>query len=188
MRGRGFELSHSASHNAPTISTEAYDAFMPTSRDQASNTSSASTAPSHSATSLEPTLTSASTLPTPPSGQDVEALRSRIRQLEDQLSRGRSGSSQSMVSTPTSNIETTSSRIGGTFHFYSESHIFGRALPITRGISHKTRLFGQSHFVYTMTLVSGLLSRDTKLTTTSSRICTRCLRNLRMKIPLLSPT
>ncbi|KAM6519784.1 hypothetical protein FALCPG4_013371 [Fusarium falciforme] len=129
---------------------------MPTSQDQASNTSSASTAPSHSATSLEPSLTSAPTLPTPPSSQEVEALRSRVRQLEDQLSRGLPGSSQSMVSTPTSNIETTSSQIGGTFHFYSESHIFGRALPITRGISHKTRLFGQSHFVYTMTLLKDM--------------------------------
>ncbi|UPK94791.1 hypothetical protein LCI18_005726 [Fusarium solani-melongenae] len=156
VRSRGFELGHSVSHNTPTISTEVHDAFMPTSQDQGSNTSNASTAPSRSATSLEPTLTSASTLPTPPSSQEVEALRSRVRQLEDQLSRGHPGSSQSMVSTPTSNIETASSRIGGTFHFYSESHIFGRALPITRGISHKTRLFGQSHFVYTMTLLKDM--------------------------------
>lgn len=158
MQSRGFELGHSVSHNASTTSTEVHDAFMPTSQDQASNTSSASTAPSHSATSLEPTLTGASTLSTPPSSQDFEVLRSRIRQLEDQLSRGHPGSSQSMVSTPASNIETTSSRIGGTFHFYSENRIFGRALPITRGISHKTRLFGQSHFIYTMTLVSVVFS------------------------------
>ncbi|RSM02445.1 hypothetical protein CEP52_007913 [Fusarium oligoseptatum] len=156
VRSRGFELGHPVSHTTPTISTEIHDAFMPTCQDQASNTSSTSTALSHSATSLEPPQASTSTLSTPPSSQDVEALRFKIRQLEDQVLKAHQGSSQSVVSTPTSNIETTSSRIGGTFHFHSENRIFGRALPITRGISHKTRLFGQSHFVYTMTLLKDM--------------------------------
>ncbi|KAF2184010.1 hypothetical protein K469DRAFT_784764 [Zopfia rhizophila CBS 207.26] len=107
-----------------------------------------STLPSHPSSSLVTGSTGASTPTSQPSAQDAESMRLklRIQQLEDQLCRSTLRPTQSPVSTPNSNIETTSSRLGGTFHVSYESGASGQPQAIARSITHKTRLFGQSHW------------------------------------------
>ncbi|KAL1855250.1 hypothetical protein Daus18300_011156 [Diaporthe australafricana] len=51
------------------------------------------------------------------------------------------------VVTPASEIETTSSKFAGTFHVHGNSTLFGRPALMSRSISHKTRLLGQSHWM-----------------------------------------
>jgi hypothetical protein len=104
----------------------------------------------------QPSTTGASTPITTPLSQasthEVEALRNRIRLLEGQVSDNTPGPSQSLISTPASNTETSSSQLGGTFHIHSQLEPDG-AIPLPRVISHKTRMFGQSHFVTGLPLV-----------------------------------
>ncbi|KAK3381478.1 hypothetical protein B0H63DRAFT_475812 [Podospora didyma] len=99
-----------------------------------SSTTALSTAiPRHSPRSLAASST-ASTLA---ASGDVDGLTRRIKQLEDQLSKVAPTSAPS----PNPNgIETTTSRIGGIIHVHREQ-------GISRSISHKKRLFGQSHWI-----------------------------------------
>ena len=77
-------------------------------------------------------------------------MRSRIRQLEEQLSKATLRPTESPVSISNSNIETTTSCIGGTFYLHREN---AQPQAITRGITHKTRQFGQSHWINVIVLV-----------------------------------
>lgn len=72
-------------------------------------------------------------------------LKLRIQELEDQLSRIKFGIVQSPLEIPRLEIETTASRIGGTYHLHSEKLPIQNEI-IARGITHKSRLFGQSHW------------------------------------------
>lgn len=83
---------------------------------------------------------------------ELEALKNKVKLLEHQLSRSTITPSPVQVPTPAS-LETTSTQLGGTFHLHSQSQP-GGSLAIPRAISHKTRLFGQSHFVTGLPLVS----------------------------------
>ncbi|KAF4340694.1 hypothetical protein FBEOM_5410 [Fusarium beomiforme] len=85
--------------------------------------------------------------------QELEILRNRVRQLEGQLLSSATAPAQSLVSTPASTLETSTSQLGGTFHLHSQRQ-HGSALATPRAISHKTRFFGQSHFVCGLPLVS----------------------------------
>lgn len=115
--------------------------------DRTSDSSKESTLPSILSSTLVPgSSTSASALASPPSARDVEFMVGRIRQLEEQLSKA-SKITQSLVSTPNSNIETTTSSLGGTFHLHRENRTLGQPEAITRSVSHKTRMFGQSHWI-----------------------------------------
>ena len=124
--------------------------------DRASSISRASTVPSYPSKSLVASSTSASTLASQPSTRDVESMKSRIRQLEEQLSKATQTSTQPPFPTSNSNIETTSSCITGTFSVHHESRLSGQPQVITRSVTHKTRLFGQSHWVNGVALVSCL--------------------------------
>ncbi|KAF2477302.1 uncharacterized protein BDR25DRAFT_251952 [Lindgomyces ingoldianus] len=115
--------------------------------DGTSKTSTASTIPSYSSSPLVTSLANASSLPSQASAQDVESLKSRIRQLEMQLSRVTPKSTRSPAPASIATIETTSTEIGGTFHIHHESRLFGECHTVTRCVTHKTRLFGQSHWV-----------------------------------------
>lgn len=68
------------------------------------------------------------------------------------------------AATPTVTEETTAAGLGGTFyvHYDQETETDGRPPQrIPRGVSHKTRLFGQSHWVSpTLALVSRLFPED----------------------------
>lgn len=83
------------------------------------------------------------------SSQDDESIRLklRIQQLEEQLSKSELEPNQSSVSTPYSSVETASSQLGGTFHLHYERASLGQPKAgIARSITHKTRLFGSSHW------------------------------------------
>lgn len=124
---------------APDICGAHNTASLPTPEDQSSTGRSATVASFPSPVSTAPH----SDLP------ELEALKSKVRLLEDQLAKSAAASS----TTPASNLETTSTQLGGTFHVHAQSQ-FGGAMVIPRAISHKTRLFGQSHFVTGLPLVS----------------------------------
>jgi hypothetical protein len=109
-------------------------------RDRSAASSHVSSAPGKSSSR-------ASTVTSQTSVQEVESLRNRIRELEEQLSKA-SHATQPSVSTPDSNIETTSSRLSGIFHIHREA---GQLK--TRSVTHKRRLFGQSHWCNTVILV-----------------------------------
>lgn len=120
-----------------------------------SNASAGSTVSSHPLVSSGPSSTNTSSPAGPALSQDVEYLRSRIRQLEDELPKTTIHSPQTPALTPSStmSIETTTSRLAGTFHIH-RSTLFGQAYVFSRGIMHKTRMFGQSHWINGIALVS----------------------------------
>lgn len=78
---------------------------------------------------------------------EVESLRSRVKQLEEQLTAARISRSSITSSAPSPNVDirTTTSHIAGTFHQQQEAPLSDHAPIISRSIMHKTRLFGQSH-------------------------------------------
>ncbi|KAA8646044.1 fungal specific transcription factor domain-containing protein [Aspergillus tanneri] len=86
--------------------------------------------------------------PSPLSAQAAESMRLmlRIGQLEEQLCRSTLRHIQSPASASNLNIETTSSSLGGTFHVLKESGSDGQPQTIARSVTHKSRLFGQSHW------------------------------------------
>ncbi|KAF9772925.1 hypothetical protein IL306_009331 [Fusarium sp. DS 682] len=102
-------------------------------------------------------LTGAPTPISQSSVQELEILRSRVQQLEVQLATTTAAPSQSHVSAaPASNLETSTSQLGGTFHLHSQRQ-HGSALAIPRAISHKSRFFGQSHFVCGLPLLRDVI-------------------------------
>ncbi|KAI2617484.1 putative C6 transcription factor [Hypoxylon sp. NC1633] len=105
-----------------------------------------------------PSLTTESTRTSHQSSLDLEYLRSRVRQLEEQLSRANRGSSQSSAPTPASNIETISSKISGTFYIHHEDGSNGQSQAISRSVTHKTRVFGQSHWITGLSLIGEVIA------------------------------
>ncbi|KXJ87991.1 hypothetical protein Micbo1qcDRAFT_151510 [Microdochium bolleyi] len=83
----------------------------------------------------------------PPLESDCFQLKLRVRQLEHQLQHTHTGHSPALRSSRLSSIETTSSRVSGTFHLLRETSTTGRSQRIVHRVAHKTRLFGQSHWV-----------------------------------------
>jgi hypothetical protein len=122
--------------------------------DKASSTNRGLTVPSHPSSSLVASSTNATTLASQPSAWDVETLKNRIKQLEEQLSKATLMPIQSPVLDLNSNIETTTSRIGGTFYVHRDSRLIGQPRAIARSVTHKTRVFGQSHWINGVALVS----------------------------------
>ncbi|KAI1863140.1 uncharacterized protein JN550_009876 [Neoarthrinium moseri] len=82
-----------------------------------------------------------------PSVWEMESMRTKIRRLEEQLARATPISAQATSTTPKPNVETTKSTLAGTFHLHHEGGASGQPQDITRGITHKTRSFGQSHWI-----------------------------------------
>lgn len=95
---------------------------------------------------------SPSTETTQVSARNIDLMQSRIRHLEQQLSKATSKPLHAATAaTPAAaDIETTSSKFAGTFHIHGSnttSTLFGRSALMSRSISHKTRLLGQSHWM-----------------------------------------
>ncbi|KAI1091445.1 putative C6 transcription factor [Rostrohypoxylon terebratum] len=104
--------------------------------------------PNHSSqTSPKASSSTTGSTPASSSSQEVESLRSRIKQLEEQLSKTNLTSSRSPAPTPASNIEAINSRISGTFYIHHEDNLTGQREAIARSVTHKTRVFGQSHWI-----------------------------------------
>ncbi|KAI1444299.1 putative C6 transcription factor [Annulohypoxylon stygium] len=123
--------------------------------------SSAATAPSapNNTSQPSPKASSSTTGSTPASysSQEVESLRSRIKQLEEQLSTINLTPSRSPAPTPGSNIEAINSRISGTFYIHHEDQLTGQPQAISRSVTHKTRVFGQSHWITGFSLVRDII-------------------------------
>ncbi|KAF5684589.1 hypothetical protein FCIRC_3933 [Fusarium circinatum] len=110
--------------------------------------------------------------PTPVSQSSIhelDMLRNRVRQLESQLSSATATPLQSHVSTPASTLETSTSRLGGTFHLHSQRQHVG-ALATPRAISHKSRFFGQSHFVCGLPLLRDIIEAIDQYATETSGV------------------
>lgn len=117
-----------------------------------------STVPSQS--TLETSSTSASPLAIQPIARNMESMECRIRRLEEELSKTPQRSAQSHVPTSDADIETTRTKLAETCTIY------------------KTRMYGQSHSMNGVRLVSlrypiNLDLHIIDLTTTSSKIFLR---------------
>ncbi|KAJ0419389.1 hypothetical protein BJY00DRAFT_324420 [Aspergillus carlsbadensis] len=97
-------------------------------------------------------------IPTPSSEQfsqhtETARLELRIRQLESQLETANATATAAQARTPVSvesgavsGVETTSTRLGGTFHLHYRQGASGNSEPIVQSVSVKARMFGQSHW------------------------------------------
>lgn len=128
---------------------------FPKAADQSSDTSRDATAPSYhsNSTSRVASSTEPSTPASQSSSREAESLRIKVQQLEDQLSRANGRSSGLSAPSPSYNISTTTSRIAGTFHVQEEVPADGHIPTNSRTIMHKTRVFGQSHWMNGIALV-----------------------------------
>lgn len=104
--------------------------------------------------SLIPGSSSASTPASQRLLEDAEPakLRERIRQLEEQLSAHELCSSQHSRPESSVNMQSTTTRLGGTMHVSLESSTPGQPRTIPRSVVHKTRLLGQSHWAVSLVL------------------------------------
>ena len=111
------------------------------------NKNTSSVIPSRPSMSTVGTATDPPTPASHVSTIEVESLRSRVKQLEEQLTAARISRSSIISSAPSPNVDirTTTSHIAGTFHQQQEAPLSDHAPIISRSIMHKTRLFGQSH-------------------------------------------
>ncbi|KAL3456762.1 hypothetical protein BJX64DRAFT_296384 [Aspergillus heterothallicus] len=93
-------------------------------------------------------------MPTPSSEQSVQdaenaRLRARVRELEWQLesaSRARTTPAAASDAGNFSGVETTTTRLGGTFQLHYRKDERGQHQPVVQSVSVKTRMFGQSHW------------------------------------------
>ncbi|CRL26687.1 Fungal transcriptional regulatory protein, N-terminal [Penicillium camemberti] len=102
------------------------------------------------------TVTTSSTSPSTPnshsSTHEIEMLKSKIRQLENQLDKSTKSSTETCAPTPVSDIETTHSHLAGTFHIHNASLPSNQGQMVRRSFIHKKRFFGQSHWISSMSL------------------------------------
>ncbi|GAB1321002.1 Transcription factor domain-containing protein [Madurella fahalii] len=115
----------------------------------------ASTSPSHPLSSRAGAgSTSASTRASHSWSRDVESAQNNIRQLEEQLPEV---ATQRSVHSPAStldrrSIEATTSRLGGTSYTHRQTSLSSPTQAIGCSITHKTLLFGQSHWIHVVSL------------------------------------
>jgi hypothetical protein len=126
----------------------------PLTRDSSTNRESRVPPSYGSSSQVATSSTSASTPASYPSALDAVSVTSKIRPLADQLSMGAERSIASPIPISNFNITTTTSRLGGTFHFHRDIRRFGQPQEISHSVTHKARLFGQSHWINGISLVS----------------------------------
>lgn len=131
--------------------TPAQPLQMPNGNVPAELTASTTSTCLDSSASVTAEPTSPATDTTQVSARDIDLMQSKIRHLEQQLFKATPKSvNTATVATPATDIETTSSKFAGTFHVHGSntaSTLFGRSALMSRSISHKTRLLGQSHWM-----------------------------------------
>lgn len=94
---------------------------------------------------------------------DLESMKLRIQELEEQLSQvstpasSYSASSRSMEGVPPQITDKVKSTLGGTFDIVQESRLFGQAQAVVRSVAHKNRVFGQSHWISSFTLFRDII-------------------------------
>jgi hypothetical protein len=77
---------------------------------------------------------------------ELESMRSKVAELEQQLDQSRNATPSVTTPAPTTSFHVTSG-LAGAIDVLHDSRTFGHAYPISRGISHKNRVFGQSHWM-----------------------------------------
>ncbi|ETS84627.1 hypothetical protein PFICI_02652 [Pestalotiopsis fici W106-1] len=90
-----------------------------------------------------PATTTTGSSSSPSAAWDIETLKNRVRQLEGQLSQTSLTPTQRAATPVPVNIETNTTSLGGTFHIHRDN----ASNPVVRGVTHKSRKFGQSHWV-----------------------------------------
>lgn len=132
-------------HPTPTSLTQESEEHQPSIfLDKSSSTARGSQMLNHASSSLVHNSASPSTPFSQSSAREVEALRSKIKQLEDQLARAER---ESAAPTPVWDSRGNSSQIAGAFHVRREPPSEGEAPTMSRMIVHKTRVLGQSHWI-----------------------------------------
>ncbi|KAL4994910.1 hypothetical protein BDV10DRAFT_197100 [Aspergillus recurvatus] len=107
----------------------------------------ASQAPSYASRSIPSSLKDSSSRSSHTSVSEVESMKSRIRQLEEQLSGVTEPARSQPRPSPNSRIETSTSQIAGTFHINHEKRLLHDSQFVSRNlVIHKSRLFGSSHW------------------------------------------
>ncbi|KAF7623754.1 hypothetical protein F9C07_5260 [Aspergillus flavus] len=129
-------------NHGQTISLESREGPSPTAPSASSYVSRPSTETNHAYESIVGGSTDATTPRSQASVADVEALKSRIKNLEEQLSKANQGPVQSSNSTYAPPLRVMNSPLCEV-----DSHLFGETQVITRSVVHKSRMFGQSHWI-----------------------------------------
>lgn len=82
-------------------------------------------------------------------------MRSTIRRLEEQLVKvTQTASPQPRAAPNSTNIETTTSQLAGTFHINHGSGVDANSQAVSRNlVIHKSRLFGASHWAQGASMV-----------------------------------
>jgi len=102
--------------------------------------------PSFLSNSLAASSTPVSTPASEGPAQELELMRNRIKQLEEQVSRKNPQLSNPSESIWTLNAVQTKSSLFGSFRYHDGSRLFGKCETIGKAIVHKTRLSSQSHW------------------------------------------
>ncbi|EAA58452.1 hypothetical protein AN6430.2 [Aspergillus nidulans FGSC A4] len=103
--------------------------------------------PSYASRSLLSSARDSSSRTSQASASEVESLKTKIRQLEEQLSSATQPAESPPRPSPNSRIETSTSQIAGTFHINHERRLLHDSQFVNRNlVIHKSRLFGSSHW------------------------------------------
>ena len=158
---------NSRNHPAPISRvrlSQTQPAPVPTSQESMplarTSTTSGPTRPNQAPSSLYTSSTATSTPPSHSSAQDAESLelKLRIQDLEEQLSKLASKPFNPSLENPNPTFQTLNSTISGTFHVQCEGSSPSQQPAIARSVTHKTRLFGQSHWAVNGVLLVRLRS------------------------------
>lgn len=83
-------------------------------------------------------------------------MKTRIRYLEDQLSKDRSeGIDRNAFPTPMYSVETITTALAGAFHAHYPGVSTSQSKAASGSVFHKGRLFGQSHWINGVAVVCG---------------------------------
>ncbi|KIV97951.1 hypothetical protein PV10_01646 [Exophiala mesophila] len=85
---------------------------------------------------------------TSPTSHEIETMRTKIRYLEDQLSKDRSeGIDRNAFPTPMYSVETITTELAGAFTAEFPGLSSSQSKAASNSVFHKGRLFGQSHWI-----------------------------------------
>ncbi|KAJ5798503.1 uncharacterized protein N7503_007799 [Penicillium pulvis] len=104
----------------------------------------------HASVSTAPHSTAPNTPTSQSSAREAELLN-KIKQLETQLAKAGVEPGASIGPSPIWDSSVDAPQIAGTFHVNREAPSEGKAPTIVRTIMHKTRIFGQSHWIHGVT-------------------------------------
>ncbi|KAE8381978.1 hypothetical protein BDV26DRAFT_49287 [Aspergillus bertholletiae] len=140
--------THPSDHPRPqvnhgqTITLESREDPSPIAPSASSDVSRPLTMISHAHESIASGLPDATSPKSQASAGDVEALKKRVKNLEEQLLKASQRPLQSSGPAPLPDARTVNSPMCEV-----DSRLFGETQVITRNVVHKSRMFGQSHWI-----------------------------------------